>query len=158
MIDREAVRRELDATRGAYHELLASITEDSWQRKSGNPDMTVKQLMWHVAWATAWMAGSIDAVREGKSIGAPAFLLEPGRKLAMWWLARGATPEAAGRKYDEGHAVLIEKLDTVPEEEWSRTAMRFGQERSVEWYFRHPPEHFVEHAADVRSAIAERPG
>jgi hypothetical protein len=153
MIDKDAVRRELEQTRNAYHELLASLSDAEWNGRSRNPDMSIKQLMWHTAWAMSWMSRSIDAVREGKSMRAPGFLIEPGRKLAMWWLARGATPDAAARKYDEGHIALLQKLETLSEEDWTRSATRFGEQRTVEWYFRHPTAHFEEHAADVRAVV-----
>ena len=153
MADKQAIRSELEATRAAYHELLASIPSDAWKRTSGNAEMTVKELMWHTAWSMNWMAGSIDAVRSGKSFNPPSFILEPGRKLAMHWLARRATPEAAARRFDEGIAALIAKLDTVGDGDWQREATRFGETHSVEWYFTHPREHFDEHAADVRAVL-----
>ena len=151
--DKQAIRNELEATRLAYHELLVSLSEEDWARRSGNPDMTIRELMWHVAWSMGWMAGSIDAVKSGKSFNPPSFLVEPGRKLAMRWLARRATPESAGQKFDESYATLVAELEGVREDEWQLEANRFGEVRSVEWYFRHVAEHFQEHAADVRAAL-----
>lgn len=153
MPDKQAIRDELQATQRAYHELLAALSPDDWRRQSGNPEMTIKELMWHIAWSTGWMAGSIDAVKSGKSFSPPAFIVEPGRKLAMRWLARRATPESAAQKFDESYATLLAKLDTIGDDEWQREANRFGETRSVEWYFRHVPEHFQEHATDVRAAL-----
>jgi len=149
MPDKDAIRSELEATRVAYHRLLGTLSTDDWSRQSGNPEMTVKELMWHVAWATSWMASSVDAVKSGKSMRIPSFLVEPGRKLAMRWLARSATPEGAAQKYDEAHAALLTKLDSVSDDDWPREAVRFGEVRSVAWYFGHVHEHFDEHARDV---------
>ena len=153
MPDRAAVRSELERTRAAYHNLIDSLAKDDWTRRSGNPDMNVKELMWHTAWSMSWMAGSIDAVKSGKSVRAPAFLLEPGRRLLMRWLARNASPELAVRKYDEGHAALLAKLDVLRDDEWLREASRFGEMRNVAWYFSHVHEHFEEHARDVRVVV-----
>lgn len=149
--DRESIRQGLEATRAAYHELLASLSADDWRSKSGNPHLTVKQLMWHIAWAMGWISRSVDAVKRGRGLGVPRFLIDPGRLLAMRWLARGATPEAAARAYDAGHTALLQRLDALRDEDWARSARRFGEVRSVEWYFRHVAEHFAEHAADVRA-------
>jgi hypothetical protein len=153
MADKQAIRSGLTATRDAYHELLAALTPDDWPRRSGNPEMTIKELMWHMAWSMGWMAGSIDAVKSGKSFSPPSFIVEPGRKLAMRWLARRATPGAAAKKFDDSCDALLAKLDTIGDDEWQREANRFGETRSVEWYFRHVPEHFQEHATDVRAAL-----
>jgi hypothetical protein len=153
MPDKQAIRDGLGATQRAYHELLAALTPDDWARQSGNPEMTIKELMWHIAWSTGWMASSIDAVKSGKSFNPPSFIVEPGRKLAMRWLARRVTPESAAQRFDESCAVLVAKLDTVRDDEWQLEANRFGEVRSVEWYFRHVAVHFQEHATDVRAAL-----
>lgn len=153
--DKQAMRNELDATQRAYHELYAALSPEDWARRSGNPDLTIKELMWHMAWSMGWMGGSIDAVKSGKSFNPPSFLVEPGRKLAMRWLARRATPEAAARKFDESCEALLAKLETVRDDEWQLEANRFGEVRSVEWYFRHVAEHFEEHERDVRAVLGQ---
>jgi hypothetical protein len=151
--DKQAIRAEIEATRRAYHDLLASLSPGDWSRRSGNPDLTIKELMWHMAWSMTWMASSLDAVKTGKSLRLPSFLIEPGRKLAMRWLARRATPESAARKYDEGHDALLAGLEAVRDDEWSLSAMRFGEVRTVMWFIGQPQRHFAEHAADVRAAL-----
>jgi hypothetical protein len=151
--DRQAIREQLEETRRSFHELLSSISADDWERRSGNPEMTVKELMWHTAWATSWMVRSVDGVRDSKSIRVPSFLIEPGRRLAMRWLARKATPDTTARKYDQGHDLLLAKLDSIDDSDWSSSAVRFGEVRTVGWYFMHPPEHFEEHARDVRAVL-----
>jgi len=37
MTTREEIRAELEATRAAYHELLDSLSDEDWHKKSGNP-------------------------------------------------------------------------------------------------------------------------
>ena len=124
--DEQQIQDGLETTRLAYHELLASLSPDDWARKSANPELTVKELMWHMAWAMGWMARSIDSVKRGKSLHLPSFLVDPGRKLAMRWLARRATPETAAQRYDEGHAALLSRLDATLDHEWRLQASRFG--------------------------------
>ena len=151
--DKDALRAEMEATRGAYHQLLSSLSQEDWGRKSGNPDMTVKDLMWHVAWAMGWLSGSVDAVKAGRRLWLPPILVDPLRALAMRWLARNVTQEVAARKYDEGYNALLEKLVTVSGGDWLRSARRFGETRTVEWCFKQPALHFEEHAADVRLGL-----
>ena len=50
-LDKAAIAREMEAVRTAYHELLARLPEDALGRRSRNPDMLVKELMWHMAWS-----------------------------------------------------------------------------------------------------------
>ena len=151
--DKQQIQAGLEATRLAYHELLASLSPDHWARKSANPELTVKELMWHMAWSMGWMARSIDGVKRGKGLHLPSFLVDPGRKFAMRWLARRATPETAAQRYNEGHAALLGRLDETLDHEWRLGATRFGELRTVEWCFGQPIAHFEEHAPDVRRAI-----
>ena len=151
--DKAALQAEMETTRAAYHELLSSLSQEDWRRASGNPDMTVKDLMWHLAWAMGWLSGSVDAVKRGRRLWLPPILVDPLRALAMRWLARNATQELAARKYDEGYNALIDKLAGVIDGDWLRSARRFGESRTVEWCFRQPALHFEEHAADVRPVL-----
>ena len=152
--DKAEIRAELEATRARFHELLGAINDEDWTRKSGNPDMSVRELVWHLAWAVGWMAQSVDAVKRGKRLWLPRPLVDQLRALAMRWLARNATPAGAAAKYDEGHAALLAKLDAVSDGDWQLRAERFGETRTVEWCFRQPARHFEEHAADVRAVTS----
>lgn len=151
--DKDALRRDLEATRRDYHELLSSLSDSDWRRKSGNPDFTVKALMWHMAWALGWLARSVDRAKQGKDFNPPGFLVDPVRELAIRTYALRATPGAAARKYDEGHAALLAQLDAVRDDEWSITVTQFGEPRTAEWYLRQPVAHFAEHAADARAVV-----
>jgi uncharacterized protein (TIGR03083 family) len=151
--DKQQIRDDLEGTRRAYHELLESLSEDDWRRRSGNPDFTVKALMWHMAWALGWLARSIDRVRQAKGFNPPGFLVNPLRELAIRAYALRATPERAARRYDEGHAALLARLDEVRDDEWSITVTQFGEPRTAEWYLRQPIEHFAEHGADVQTVL-----
>jgi hypothetical protein len=155
--DKDALRRDLEATRGAYHELLSSLSADDWRQRSGNPDFTVKALMWHMAWALGWLARSVDRVRQGKGFNPPGLLVDPLRELAIRAYALRATPDRAARKYDAGHAMLLDRLEAMRDEDWAITVTQFGEQRTAEWYLRQPVAHFAEHAADVRAAVAPDP-
>ncbi len=154
--DRQTIRADLETTRLAYHELLSSLTDDDWRQKSANPDLTVKEVMWHIAWATGWIARSIAAVKRGRGIGLPQFLVDPGRKFVMRWLARRATREAAALAYDEGHEAILTELRSISDDEWTNSAQRFGEVRTVAWHFPHVTAHFEEHAEDVRRGLRLR--
>ncbi len=154
--DKAMLKRELEETRAAYHALLAELPGDAWSRRSGNRDMLVKELMWHMAWSMTWLANGVDAVRSRRKTAVsrvPGAVADPLRKLAMRWLARRATPASAAGKYDDGHRELVAKLESVREDEWSLSTTRFGETRTMAWHFRQPVEHFVEHAADVRAVL-----
>ena len=155
-LDKQQIATDLAATQASYHELLAHVSADVWNRKSANSDMLVKELMWHMAWAMGWLARGVGATRGGRQSVAsriPAGLADPARKIAMRILARRATPERAARTYDAGHEALLAELNTVTEPEWQLSTVRFGEHRTVAWHFRQPVDHFAEHSADVLAVI-----
>jgi hypothetical protein len=158
MVDKDAIREELEATRSAYHELLASISDRDWPRKSANPDMTVKELMWHTAWALGFIHRSIDSVSRGRGFNPPGFLVNPLRGFAMHLLALRATREKSAARYDQGHARLITRLDAMRDEDWAAEARIFGETRTALSYFEQVRTHFEEHGADVRTVVEGRAG
>ena len=52
-ITRESARAEIEATRTAFHELLDSLSEADFKKKSGNGAWSNGQLMWHWPGASA---------------------------------------------------------------------------------------------------------
>ena len=46
--DRTALRAEIESARKDFHELLASLSDEDWRKKSANPAWSVGQLMWHL--------------------------------------------------------------------------------------------------------------
>ena len=158
-VDREGKRIALEEARAAYHALVSRITPTKWSARSGNPDLLIKELVWHMAWAMGWLARGVEATRsERRSIATrlPGSVMDPLRKVAMRFLARTATPTGALRKYDEGHHALIELLAAVRDDEWSLSTKRFGETRTLAWHFVQPIDHFAEHASDVEAALESR--
>jgi hypothetical protein len=151
--DKQQLIGDLEKTQAAYHDLLGSLSAEDWNKESGNPDLTVREAMWHMAWSVGWLGGSIDRVKDGKDFNPPGFILEPARRFAIWWLALRATPERAAAKYDEGHEALVKRLNAVEDADWALTISLLGETRNIEWFARQPPEHFEEHSADVRAAL-----
>jgi hypothetical protein len=154
MADREAIRAELQSTRAAYHDLLDSISDDDWKKKkTGNKAWSVKQMMAHMASAPAYTAGSVNMVRRGKGFNPPSLIADRLNVLMTRWLARKATPDSVAEQYDEGHERLIELLDGVQDDEWSKGAKFFGQHQTIEQLFQSVPDHLQEHAPDVKRGL-----
>jgi len=101
--------------------------------------------------------GTLDRRREGGQA-APRSSVphRAGSQTPDARIARKATPEAAAKKYDEGHPALLAKLEAVRDDEWQLAVSRFGRMRSIEWYYRNVREHFDEHARHVRAVLSSQ--
>jgi hypothetical protein len=151
-VDREAIRRELEETRQAFHALLDSLTDAESRRKSGNRAWTVRQLMWHIASNVGLTAGGVEMAKQGRNFNPPSRIGDRINVYMTKWGARRATKESTAEAYDEGHAKLLEALDAVEPDEWGKGSRVFGEYRTVEEHFHSVAEHFKEHRADIEKA------
>lgn len=157
-VDRNALRAELEATRAAYHELLDSLSEEDWRRKSANPAWRVGQLMWHLAWALGYFPKGVDQCRKGDASNMPAWILNPLNMLNTRIGSRKATPVRVAKLYDRNHAAVLACLDGVQDDEWHKRGKplgAFGEEKTVESVFRSIAAHFQEHEADIKKGLGE---
>lgn len=150
--EREAIREELERTRDAYLELIASIPEAQWNRRGGNGGWTRRELAYHTAWSTGRIPGQIEQLRKGKGENPPRFILDPLNLLIGKIIARGATPDSARERFESAIAAIIEKLDQVEDDDWQRGATMFGEPATVESWFHRPAVHFAEHEPDLQPA------
>jgi uncharacterized protein (TIGR03083 family) len=148
-VDRQALREELESTRRAFHELLASLSEEDWRQKSANPAWSVGQLMWHLGRGMEFFPEAVQSCRKGSGPNPPAFLVGPGNVLLTRWGSRGANPESVAEKYDRAHDELLSCLDGVADDEWSKTARIYGNDYTIESTFHEVAVHYREHEADI---------
>jgi uncharacterized damage-inducible protein DinB len=150
---RDALRAELEATRSKYHELAGSLSDDDWNKKSGNPSWNVRQLMWHLAWAGGFTAQGVESCRKGRGSNPPNFVAD----FANTWItrigSRSATQQSVKEKYDEAHDKVIASLEGVQDDEWQKSARVFNRVMTIEKTFRDHVEHFAEHEADIKKGL-----
>jgi hypothetical protein len=155
--DLVAIRAELEATRAAYHQLLAAIPDADLDRPCAVSRWTVKEVMAHlliaVETAIPMMVG-----RARKSRPMPRFF---DSRLGNWLnyrmavsLARKCDRADLARRYDAAHERLLTLLSEVRDHEWPLpTALPDGTPRTMETVFRQPTHHFALHSAWVRETL-----
>ncbi len=155
--DREALRAELQATHAEFRDLVASVGEEHWRTRSGNPAWTCGQIAWHLAASPGFIAGQIDSARKGKATNPPSFLMGMIFKMSemrVKFMSRNATPQSVLTDYDAGVTKMLSVLDAVSDDEFAISKTSFGQTRTIEEQFHVPAEHFAEHSAEVRAGIS----
>ncbi len=120
--DRQAMRDQIESTRKAFHQLLDSLSDEDWKKKSGNPAWSVGQLMWHLGRGMEFFTEAIGYCRKGRAPNPPSWLIAPGNVLLTRFGSRGTTPASAAEKYDRAHEALLACLDSVQDDEWGKGA------------------------------------
>ena len=157
--DRAEIRREIEAMTPEFATLVREIGDDGWKTKSGIPAYTCGQLAWHVASATAFLAGETAKAKDGKALNPPAFLRPVLYKMGEWRVrvaSRKATPASVLADFDSGTRKLVAVLESFDDETLRLSATRMGETRTLADMFQKPVEHLAEHAIQIRAGLAER--
>jgi len=152
-VDRDALARELEETRTAYHALLNSLAPEDWNKKSANPAWNVRQLMWHVTWGTAYVPRFVEESRRGKAFRPPQLIFNAVNPLITRLGSRSASAASLAAKYDAVHTAILAKLKEVRDDEWQNGVATYGQFNTVENAFRLASRHFAEHRADILKGL-----
>ncbi|HYP42006.1 MAG TPA: maleylpyruvate isomerase N-terminal domain-containing protein [Chloroflexia bacterium] len=150
---RNLIRSELEETQRAYHGLLGTLTEADWNQPSGNPSLTVGDLMSHLADDVGVMVMLARGAQKGRGCNPPEWLFYLLNPLRVRWGARNATRHTVGTKYDRGHAALCALLETIPDGDWEKGASFLGRYTTVAGVFRLPVKHFAQHATDIDKVL-----
>lgn len=158
---RESLREELEATRQAFHEFAASISDDDWQKPSVNPAWNVGALVYHMTVALQFMPEDVRVIRHFRRMPRPpAFLFHRFNEWYTRYMGKRYSPETVGEAYDRAHERVIALLDDIGDDEWERGLEYPGWDPmlsgfvSLETLFRYPRRHFEAHREDVRQSLA----
>jgi hypothetical protein len=149
--EREALRAGLEATGAAFQDLLDSISDDQWGRKSPASAWAVAEVFVHLTWALEYLPKEVASARRGKGMfNFPKWLGDP---VSYWYvrlLARNSTREVMRRRYDAAMDAAIKALEMVPDSDLELGAAFYGEGfHSVADLFRAPAKHLAEHTAGL---------
>lgn len=165
---KQAIRQELETTRDSFHTLLASLSDQDFQRQSLNQGWTNGEILAHMTfgfmivnillplarlwgrlpkWSSRWFAWLLNA------------LTGPFN----WINALGArgqgkvfTPEQAGRIFDRVHSSLLKKVNSIQAPEWERGMYyptkwdaNFDEFMTLEKLFHYAVKHFNFHLEQI---------
>ncbi len=152
------IQIELEGVRREFLELLAQIPQGAWDHRIPGEGWTAKQEMYHIAQAISILPGGIRGALQGKQKSALAFIPAGLRSWINGYviiplLSRNASRESIEKKYADGHRLLLNLLETIPEDSWQKGTHYPRQYRTIEQIARRPVEHFREHASHLRRVL-----
>jgi hypothetical protein len=159
---RDRLRREIEATRLSFHQLLDSIPDEAFPLPSDNSAWTVGQVLYHMSLAPRFMVLDVQMIGGRRWV----YRLVPRlftKRLFDWLNARltrlGAhTPSRSflSAEYERANAAIVRVLESLSDEDLSRhlpypdwDPLLTG-EVSMEYLFGYIKRHFDSHAAQIR--------
>lgn len=158
------LRAELENTRKDFHALVAETSAFAWLVPSRNPEWTAGEVFGHMVMAVEMIPPEVAMLRRGLRWPAPpAWLFDALNPAVTRLLARRFTLETIGSAYDRAHARMLSALDEVGPADWEKGTEYpdvdpplISGHTTVLDLFHYARQHFEEHAADVRFALARR--
>jgi pimeloyl-ACP methyl ester carboxylesterase len=149
VVDRAALRAELEATNTQFRTLVESLSEERWRQPCPGSDWTVGEVMVHLTWALEQLPAEVASARRGQGMfNYPAWFANPASYWINRWSARGVTRAAVVRRYDAAMAAVLASLDAVADGEWDLGANFYGHGHyTIAALFHTPAQHLAEHTA-----------
>ena len=167
-VTREEIRRELETARTKFHALLASLSEQDFQKQSLNPGWTNGEILAHMTFGFMIVNVLLPLARvwgwlpKGSSKWF-AWLLNAFTGPFNWVNALGArgqgrvfTQNRIGKIYDRAHFSLVRKVNSLHEDEWERGMFyptkwdaNFDEFMTLEKLFYYPVIHFNFHMNQI---------
>jgi hypothetical protein len=164
------VRAELEASRSAFHGLVASLTPEDWNRRSANPAWTNGQVLFHIALGFFLVVPLIWVMRLFAMLppAASKFFaacLDFGTPVFNWINALGPRlgaaifgPKRLASTFDAVHRRILEAVETMRPGQWSKGMYypvkwepRFAEFMTFEKLLRYPGVHLEHHRAQMRT-------
>jgi hypothetical protein len=165
---KEEILIQLDRARADFHQLLASLSEQDFQKQSLNPGWTNGEILAHMTFGFVITDVLLPMTRlwgrlpKGSSKWF-AWLLNVFTGLFNWFNALGArgqgkvfTYKRIGKIYDHSHFSLLKKIDSIKEGEWehgmyypTKWDPLFDEFMTLEKLFYFPVNHFRFHLTQI---------
>lgn len=157
----ETVREELEILRLRFFHLLRKIPDENWNTRLPGEDWTIKQEMVHIVQAVGLLPKGIQNANEG---GRRSLLVIVPTSLRSWinghivipLIARSATHQSIADEYDKAHKALLDTLEKIPEEAWSKGMPYPKKYRTIEQMAHRPLEHFEEHLKHLQNVLRDK--
>lgn len=146
------LRRELEAARGRYQQVLTSTSDEGWGAATRNPKWTAGAILAHIVLGVDTVPLRIKSARRGKSLMVmPVFAFNFINVMLSRRMAARYRQGTIGREFDAKYNAMIRLLDDVRDGEWEKVSHVYIQQQTVEEVFRLQAAHILAHLEDVIS-------
>ncbi|HEV3165560.1 MAG TPA: DinB family protein [Isosphaeraceae bacterium] len=153
-----ALRRELEAARGRYQQVLASTSDEGWGAATRNPKWTAGAILAHIVLGMDTVPLRIKSARRGKSLMVmPVFAFDFINVMLSRRMAARYRLGTIGREFDAKYNAMIRLLDDVRDGEWEKLSRVYIQRQTIEEVFRSQASHILGHLEEMTDPIGAPP-
>ena len=153
-----AVRRELEAARGRYQQVLTSTSDEGWGAATRNPKWTAGAILAHIVLGMDTVPLRIKSARRGKSLMVmPVFAFNFINVMLSRRMAARYRQGTIGREFDAKYNTMIRLLDDVRDGEWEKVSHVYIQRQTIEEIFRSQASHILGHLEEMTGPIGAPP-
>jgi hypothetical protein len=162
---RGELRREIEDTRAAFHDLLNAVPDVALSRRSDNPAWTIGAVLHHMSLAPRMMVADVSMIT-GQSKAyrivpklVPRSLFDWVNKVYTRYGARNVSRQSLADEYDDATAKILRTLESVSDEDFLKSATYPGWDpllsgdTTLVQLFHYVKAHFEIHQQQVRSLI-----
>ncbi len=150
--DRAAIRSGIETARAATRQLVESIPEGAWRRKSGNSAWTCGQLASHLS-LNDGLIRIVEGARKGKNFSPPMFVVNIVNVFMTRRAARKQTRDSLLAGFDAGTERWLAMFDATTNAQLSTSVKVFGDQVTVAGLYGWVSSHLAEHGPDIRAGI-----
>jgi hypothetical protein len=162
---REQLGAEIEATRRAYHHLLAEVPESAYGQPSGNPAWTIGDVLYHMSLAPRLLGTDLKLILNFNwayrliPLVVPKALFNGLNARLTRFGARRPSRTFFAKAYDRAHGAALRALDTVPDSAWQRRVYYPDWDPllsgwvTVERLFHYVGRHYESHAEQIRARL-----
>lgn len=162
---RDELREEIEATRAAYHQLLARVPDEALKRPSDNPAWTIGEVLFHMSLAPRLMVADVSMItgqskvyqRFPKLI--PRALFDWANKVYTRSKGKNLSRQQLADEYDQATTNILRTLESVQDEDFEKSAIYPGWdpllagEVTLVHLFHYVKAHFDVHAQQIDNLI-----
>jgi hypothetical protein len=162
---RSELRREIEETQGAFHDLLDAVPDEALSWQSDNPAWTIGAVLYHMSLAPRLMVADVSMItgqRRAFQLSTklvPQGLFDWVNKIYTRRGGRDASRQSLAGEYDQATARILRTLESVNDEDFQKSANYPGWdpllsgETTLAQLFHYVKAHFEVHEQQVRSLI-----
>lgn len=153
-LHRSALRHALHHTRGSFHALVRTLSDDDWSKHCRNTAWSVGELLAHLTLSLEIIPEQVERARRSRGMrNEPPMINHAINVMQSRLVARKESLQSIGHRYDAAHVALLAVLDRVKGDEWGHGGRFFHRYQTIEDLVSRPIAHFHDHAEQIREAL-----
>jgi DinB family protein len=151
---RRGIREIYEDNRRMFLEMAARLTDADLSKPSANEELTIGELMFHIALSLEYVAEEVASACKGKNLSPmPKAVYDRLNLMLTRQQAKGQGLASILEKYEAAFDAAVKLLDEIGPDDWKKTTRFFYMDADVVELFRRQRQHHMEHFAQIQQVL-----